>query len=143
VATDTSKGRNEMAITIGNPQLQIERLPDGKYRSYIKLKFLLNGVVLGLPHYHHPIYFLEKSDLVFQHYSYSPKFEKVPDDLIDDITWRIEKNIAMKFDEDMYGVKVIRGKELSPNQYNVRIKNKRKVPGLQVDYSVTFPKSFF
>jgi hypothetical protein len=132
-----------MSITISNPQLQIERLPDGTYRSYIELKFLLNGKVLRLPHYHHPLYLLEKSDLVFQYYSYSPKFERVPDDLIADVARRIEKSVAMKFDTDMYGVEVMRGRELNPGEYNVRIKNKGRVPGLKIDYRVTFPKSWF
>jgi hypothetical protein len=132
-----------MSITIGNPQLQIERLPDGTYRSFIELKFLLNGVVLGLSHFHHPVYLLEKSDLVFQYYSYSPKFERVPDDLINDVAWRIEKNVGMKFDENMYGVKVIRGEPAGRNQYKVRIANKNKVPGLRINYGVTFPKSWF
>lgn len=133
----------EMSITIGNPQLQIERLPNGRYRSYVKLKFLRDGEILDVRPHSHPLYLLEKSDLVFQHYSYSPKFEKVPDDLIVDIAWRIEKSVAMKFDEDLYGVKVIPGEHLSQGLHRLRIKNKKKVPGLQIDYSNLFHRSWF
>lgn len=132
-----------MSITIGNPQLQIERLSNGAYRSYIQLKFLHDGEALDVWPCDHPLYLLEKSDLVFQYYSYCPKFEKVPDDLISDITWRVEKNVAMKFDEDMYGVKVIRGKEMLQGLHRIRIKNKKRVPGLQVDYRNLFPHNWF